>query len=141
MKQLAVLCAAVFLALSGRAEAARLVVTIEGIRSAEGRVYCALFNRPEGFPDGDYSYRHVIVKAAIHPLTVNFDDLSPGRYAVGCYHDENWNGRLDTTFIGYPDEGYALSNGVRATFSRPTFAEAAFWLNGGAGHVVLHGEY
>ena len=28
--------------------------------------------------------------------------------------DENNNNRLDTDFIGYPIEGYALSNGIRA---------------------------
>ena len=29
----------------------------------------------------------------------------------GAYHDENNNSRLDTDFIGYPTEGYALSKG------------------------------
>jgi uncharacterized protein (DUF2141 family) len=35
------------------------------------------------------------LKAAPEPVSVVFDDLAPGIYAVGTYHDENNNGRLD----------------------------------------------
>jgi uncharacterized protein (DUF2141 family) len=38
--------------------------------------------------------------------------LARGIYAVGTYHDENSNCRLDTDIIGYPTEGFALSNGI-----------------------------
>ena len=66
---------------------------------------------------GDYSIQHTKLKAAAETLSVVFDDLAPGTYAVGAYHDENNNSRLDTDFIGYPTEGYALSNGLRAVIS------------------------
>ncbi len=75
------------------------------------------------------------------PITVTFDDLKPGAYAVGAYHDENGNNRFDTNFIGYPAEGYALSNGVRAIISRPRFADAAFAVGGDGKHVSLHIKY
>lgn len=110
------------LLLAGQTQAARLIVTIEGTRDADGYPYVALFAKPDGSPDGDYSIQHIKLKAAPKPLIVAFDDLAPGTYAVGAYHDENNNGRLDTDFIGYPIEGYAPSNGIRAVFSRPRFA-------------------
>jgi uncharacterized protein (DUF2141 family) len=88
------------LLLAGQAQAARLIVTIEGTRDADGYLYVVLFAKPDGFPDGDYSVQHIKLKAAPKPLTVVFDDLAPGAYAVGAYHDENNNGRLDTDFIG-----------------------------------------
>ena len=106
------------------ARAVRIVVTIDGLHSGKGDVYVALFSRPEHFPDGDYSDQHLMVKASLEPITVAFD-APPGLYAVGAYHDENGNGKLDTNFIGYPVEGYALSNGIRAIMSRPRFADAA----------------
>lgn len=124
-----------------RAEAARIIVTIDGLHSAKGDVYVALFSRAEEFPDGDYSDQHVKVKASIRPVTVVFDGLKPGTYAVGCYHDENGNGHLDTNFIGYPVEGYALSNNIRAVLSRPTFAEASFPIGPGDFRVALHVKY
>jgi uncharacterized protein (DUF2141 family) len=123
------------------AEAARIIVTIDGLHSARGSVYVALFSRPEEFPDGDYSDQHVKVKASGKPLTIIFDGLKPGTYAVGAYHDENGNSRLDTNFIGYPTEGYALSNDIRAVISRPTFAEASFPIGQGDFRVALHVKY
>jgi uncharacterized protein (DUF2141 family) len=125
---------------AGAAQAARIVVTIDGVRSAKGDVYVALFSRAEQFPDGDYSDQHVKVKASLAPITVTFDTL-PGRYALGTYHDENGNGKLDTNFIGYPVEGYALSNGIRAVLSRPRFIDAAFVAGDGDTKVALHIKY
>jgi uncharacterized protein (DUF2141 family) len=129
------------LLVAGRAEAARLVVTIEGLHSAAGHVYVALFSQPYGFPDGNYSYRHVRIHAATGPLTVVFDDIPPGVYAAGAYHDEDDNRRLDTNIFSYPIEGYALSNDIRAVLSRPRFIDASFRVGGEEGQVVLHIQY
>jgi uncharacterized protein (DUF2141 family) len=133
----AILC----LAFASRAEAARIVVTIDDLHSDKGNVYVALYSNPEGFPDGAYSDQHVKVKASTAPITVVFNHLRSGIYAVDAYHDENGNGRLDTNFFGYPIEGYALSNGVRAIISRPRFADAAFALSRGKRDVTLHIKY
>jgi uncharacterized protein (DUF2141 family) len=123
------------------AEAARIIVTIEGVHSSAGNVFVALYSKPDEFPDGDYSDQHIKVKASTAPITVVFDHLAPGRYAIGAYHDENSNNRLDTNFIGYPSEGYALSNGIRAIISRPRFVDASFPVPEGDTDVLLHIEY
>ncbi len=65
-----VLLPAVLLLLGAPAEAARLVVTIDGVHSAAGSVLVALYAKPDGFSDGDYSYRHTRVTAATTPITV-----------------------------------------------------------------------
>lgn len=129
------------LALAGQVQAARLVITIQGIRSDSGYVFVALFSKPEGFPDGNYSTQHTKVKAAIAGLTVVFDNIEAGAYAVGAYHDENNNGRLDTNVLGYPIEGYALSNEIRAVVTRPRFADAAFLVSDADTHVTLNIKY
>jgi uncharacterized protein (DUF2141 family) len=129
------------LLLTGQAQAARLIVTIQGTRSADGYLYVALFSKPDGFPDGDYSIQHTKLTAAAETLSVVFDDLAPGIYAVGADHDENNNNRLDTDFIGYPTEGYALSNGIRAVISRPRFIDAAFAVGDEDAHVTLRIKY
>jgi len=137
----AALLLALALALApGGALAAQIVVTVDGLHSDKGNLYVALFARAEGFPDGDLAAQHLKVKAAREPITVTFE-APPGRYAVGAYHDENGNGKLDTNFIGYPIEGYALSNGVRAVLSRPRFADAAFAVGDGETKVTLHIQY
>jgi uncharacterized protein (DUF2141 family) len=68
-------------------------------------------------------------------------DLAPVTYAVGAYHDENNNSRLDTDFIGYSTEGYALSNGIRAVMSRPRFSDVAFAVGDEDAHVTLRIKY
>lgn len=132
---------ALLLLFAGRAEAARITVTIDGLHSDKGDVYVALFSKPTEFPDGDYSDQHVKISAGTGPLTVVFDHLKPGAYAVGAYHDENANGKFDTNFIGYPVEGYALSNGVRAIVSRPRFVDCSFSVGEGNTPVALHIKY
>ena len=128
-------------ALAHQAQAARLVVTIQGIRSPSGYVFVALFSKPEGFPDGNYSAQHTKVKAAVEGLKVVFDNVAAGSYAVGAYHDENNNGRLDTNLLGYPTEGYAPSNGIRAMITRPLFADAAFVVGPTDTYITLFVKY
>jgi len=126
---------------AGHARAARIVVTIDGIRSAKGDIFVALFNQATGFPDGDFSIAHAKEKASAGAVTVTFENVVPGTYAVGAYHDENGNGRLDTNLIGYPIEGYALSNGIRAVIARPRFVDASFALREESKQVTLHIKY
>ena len=122
------------------ARAARILVTIDGLHSSRGDLYVALFSHAAHFPDGAYSDQHLKVTASLKPTTVTFV-VPPGRYAIGAYHDENANGKLDTNLVGYPIEGYALSNGIRAVVSRPRFAAAAFQVGDGTTAVALHIQY
>ena len=134
---------ALFAVLAGApaAFAATLTVTITGVHSAKGDVYVALFATPDHFPDGDYALQHLKVKASTAPIVVSFDHLPPGTYAVGCYHDEDKLGHFKTNWFGYPLDGYALSNGIRAVVSRPTFAQAAFPVGDPATAVTLNVRY
>lgn len=135
------LALAAFVAFAPAAFAATLTVTITGVHSATGDVYVALFNRAENFPDGDYSIAHMKVKASTKPIVVSFNDIPPGTYAVGCYHDEDKLGHFKTNWFGYPLDGYALSNGIRAVVARPTFAQAAFPVGNPATSVTLNVRY
>jgi uncharacterized protein (DUF2141 family) len=121
--------------------ASKIIVTIDGVHSDRGQVMVGLFSKAEGFPDGDYADKWIKVPAQTKPITVVFDGLAPGRYAVGAYHDENGNGKLDTNFFGWPIEGYALSNGIRLHIFRPRFADSAFSLDGEETSVALHIGY
>ena len=126
---------------AGEASAARLVVTITGLKSNEGGVYVGLYATPSKFLNGAQVDIMKKVRASTAPITVAFDNLPPGTYAVGAYHDENNNDHLDTNFLGLPTEGYALSNGVRAITSKPTFQQAAFTVGDAGVEVSLQIRY
>ncbi len=127
--------------IAGPASAARIIITIDGLHSAQGTVFIGLYASPSKFLNGNQTDAMRKVKATQAPVTVVFDNLPPGTYAVGAYHDENANDHLDTNLLGLPTEGYALSNGVRAVFSKPNFYEAAFSVGAVDKPVALHIRY
>jgi len=126
---------------AGEASAARIVVTITGLKSNEGGVYVGLYATPSKFLNGAQVDVMKKVRASTAPITVAFDNLPAGTYAVGAYHDENYNDHLDTNRLGLPTEGYALSNGVRAVTSKPTFQQAAFTVGNDGAAVLLQIRY
>jgi uncharacterized protein (DUF2141 family) len=58
-------------------------------------------------------------------LTVTFDGLAPGRYAIMAYHDENGDGVLNRRLGMFPTEGYGLSNNPQVS-GPPGFEASAF---------------
>ena len=126
---------------AANAHAARIIVTVSGMKSATGGVYVGLYATPSKFLNGTQVDAMRKVRASTGPVTVVFDNLPPGTYAVGAYLDANNNDHLDTDFVGLPTEGYALSNGVRAVMSKPTFHQAAFTVGAEDKPVALHIRY
>ena len=126
---------------AGSASAARIIVTVDGLHSNQGNVFVGLYASPATFLNGNQSDAQRKVRASGAPVTVVFDNLPPGTYAVGAYHDENANDHLDTNALGLPVEGYALSNGIRAILSKPTFQQAAFTVGAEDKPVALHIRY
>ena len=133
--------AAALVLAAGPASAARIIVTIDGLKTAQGNVFVGLYASPAKFLQGNQADAQRRVRASTGPVTVAFDNLPSGTYAVGAFHDENANDHLDTNFLGLPTEGYALSNGVRAVMAKPTFQQAAFTVGAGDKPVSLHIRY
>ena len=133
--------AAALIFIAGPASAARIVVTIDGLHSNQGNVFVGLYAGPAKFLQGNQSDAQRKVRASTGAMTVVFDNLPPGTYAVGAFHDENGNDHLDTNFLGLPVEGYALSNNVRAAMAKPTFQQAAFTVGEQGANVALHIRY
>lgn len=120
--------------------AADLRVTVAGVRSAQGSVRIALYDRAEGFRKEARARQVVSLPAAAGSVTATFSNLTTGRYAVIAYHDEDANGRLNLRFGMIPTEGYGLSNDSRV-MGPPAFADAAFDLPAEGAAITLTLEY
>ena len=99
------------------------------LRSAKGRVACTLYDGPRGFPvdpRAAVQQRWCPVDATTMSSTCTFDPVSPGTYAVACFHDENDNGALDRGLFGIPKEGVVVSNHAKGTLGPPKFDDAKF---------------
>lgn len=85
-----------------------IAVNVEGIRSDAGMIWVQLSDDPDSFPQA--AKRMSVVPAHTGSINVIFRNLKPGLYAAFAYHDANDNSRLDTNFLGLPNEGVGYSN-------------------------------
>lgn len=108
-------------------QTADLIVNITGVLNDQGKIRAGLFLDPTQFPEGK-PIKSVIIDASTKAVEVRFDGLSPGKYAIAIFHDENYNGRVDKNIFGLPKESYGFSNNVRGVLRPPNFEEAAILL-------------
>lgn len=107
------------------AEDHTLTVNISGVRGDRGQVQVELYNTPETFRKSAKALRVIQVPAQKDGVTVKFEGLVPGRYAILAFHDEDENGEMNKRFGMIPTEGYALSNDPQV-FGPPAFKDSAF---------------
>ena len=113
---------------SGRLGA--ITIVLSGFRSEKGRARIALFSSADGFPnDRDSAFKLEIAKIRNHEARVALPEIPPGRYAVSVFHDEDDDGRMQTTLLGVPTEGYGISNNPAGRLGPPSFPSAAFNLD------------
>jgi len=109
----------------------RLTVEIHGLRNQKGNLRLSLFSNEQGFPNrSDRAVAYRCVEAKGTSVSVTFDQLPPGRYAVAVIHDANNDGKLNTGFLGIPKEGFGFSRNPRIGIGAPSFHDTAFSLTG-----------
>jgi uncharacterized protein (DUF2141 family) len=117
-----------------------LKIIIKGCRTSGGTALVALYNKSTGFMKKEpLRNASEIIKST--QLTMQFDSLGKGNYAIAIIHDENGNGILDKNDIGIPLEGYGFSNDARGTFGPPEYKDAKFWFAGLNKTIVINMVY
>jgi len=127
------------------AAAADLTIAIDGLRSDQGEVKLCVFSAETSdkaaFPDcvtgRPVKQGNAIIRGG--KVTVTYNGLKPGVYAVASIHDENGNGKLDTNFVGIPTEGIGVSNNP-TLLGKPDFAKSAFEITGNT-RIAIHAKY
>jgi uncharacterized protein (DUF2141 family) len=101
-----------------------------------GDVLCGLFTQ-SGWPWQPAEYDRVPASEA--SVACEFAGLAPGRYAMATFHDQNGNRDLDRSWLGFPKEDWALSQGVRPDVPiPPKFDQVAFDYPGGVQTLRAH---
>jgi len=114
--------AILFLAASVSAQTKTITVKIPKVSSNEGMVKYALYQKD--------NFRKVPTKSAESKIVngtaeITFKDVTPGEYAIICYHDKNENGKMDFSASGMPIESYGISNNP-ASYGPPQYRDAHF---------------
>lgn len=106
------------------AAASDLTVTVEGIAKPQGAIMLGLFD--EATYDGDGAVDGASLEVAGTSVSVTFEGLEPGEYAVRLYHDVNDDGEMNTNPFGMPTEPYAFSNDAKGRFGPAKWEDAKF---------------
>ena len=120
-------------------ETGDLEVTVTKVENKEGKIRAVLFKGEDGFPnDNEKAYRSVSVDAQEGKTSFVFKDLAFGEYAISLLHDKNENGKMDTNMVGYPQEGYGVSNNKNPGVSMPKYEDAHFQHQSSPTRILIH---
>lgn len=115
-------------------------ISFERLRNHRGLVHFCATNDPRNFPDcshDPYAIKRTIPASEDH---LRISGIAPGDYALTLLHDENGNGRLDTT-LGIPREGFGFSRNPVVRFGAPKFQQVRIRLAPGYSHLTIRMQY
>jgi uncharacterized protein (DUF2141 family) len=139
LMRLKLLVGSIVFSLSTVVMAADLSVEISNIEHDKGQVRVVLYNNPDSFLNEEKSQAFQESPATVGTLTVNFNHLQPGDYALVAYHDEDGDGKLDRFLGMIPSEGYGLSRNPKV-FGKPDFDDARISLRKND-RITIHLNY
>ena len=100
-----------------------ITVTIDNVTSDEGKVLMSLhtsetFMKGNGIMDAETEIKD-------GKVTITFENVLPGEYAILAMHDANNNKQMDFQDNGMPKESFGTSNNVMA-MGPPQYDDAKF---------------
>ncbi|MEM7779655.1 MAG: DUF2141 domain-containing protein [Pseudomonadota bacterium] len=127
IKPLGLLSAIAMFGLGTPALAGSVTITVTDLRNTEGVVMACMTTMEDIFPrcrrDPD-SFRTTV--PAGETVTIRFDDVEPGAYAIALLHDENEDGKANRVLGMAPREGYGFSRDAPVRMSPPDWEDAVF---------------
>jgi uncharacterized protein (DUF2141 family) len=104
-----------------------LTLYIQGCRNDKGYLLVSLFNQSSGYPaDAQKAFKKIRVPVKKGITVIEWKEIPEGNYAIAVLHDENEDGKMNTSLIGLPKEGYAFSNNAMGLAGPPSFTKASF---------------
>jgi uncharacterized protein (DUF2141 family) len=116
--------------------ASTLTLTYTGIETREGSIMVALYDTEASYDRDGAPVRVAVVPANADSVTLSFEGLAPGRYAIKSFHDVDGNNQMSTNPMGMPIEPFAFSNNARGNMGPARWAQAMFEVNGATSHSI-----
>ncbi len=113
--------------LAAPAIANTVTITVTDLRSQEGVVRACMTQVEKIFPRciRDPQSHRTVVQAGEN-VTIRFDGVEPGKYAIALLHDENENGKADRALGMMPKEGYGFSRDAKVRMGPPKWDDSVF---------------
>lgn len=107
-----------------------IIVEMSTLKNHTGLARVSLYNSNDGFPiKSKKAFKSIVIDLEKGDTKAIFSDIPYGEYAVAVLHDENKNGRMDFSWMMYPEEGFGASNMMEKQFIPPAFKDAKFAFN------------
>ncbi len=99
-----------------------LTIEINNLRNSKGQILLELNDENEKMLMG------ISEKIVDNKCIIVIENLKSGKYAFKYFHDENKNKKLDSNWMGIPNEGFGFSNNAKESFGPPSFKKMIFEL-------------
>lgn len=120
----------------------KIIIKVEKLKNDKGVVRSHIYNIPSTFPqETEKALKKAAVKIKNKEAIILFENIPFGTYAVDIHHDENNDGNMNRSFLGYPKEGFGLSNNPKISLSVPNFDKCKFTLNDTVKSITIYAKY
>jgi uncharacterized protein (DUF2141 family) len=117
---------------------ASLTIQVENVLPAGGILRLGLYDAAR-YPDDDSKpIASADVPAVAGQTVITLHNIPPGVYAIQTFQDVNANDKMDTSWIGLPQEPFGFSQDAKPFLSKPSFDEVKFTLAAGDNSLVIH---
>ena len=114
-----------------------LTVTFEQIEIPEGQILLSLYDNEAAHDANGKPVRGAMAKVEGQTVSVRFEGLAPGRYAIKAFHDVDGDGKMKTNPFGMPLEPFAFSNNARPEGGAARWQAASFDVPAGASETRI----
>ena len=117
---------------------ANLTIRIENVLPSGGILRLGVYDQGSYPDDNSTPVASANVVAISGETTITLRNLPPGIYAVEAFQDVNANNKMDTSWLGLPQEPFGFSRDAVPFLGKPSFDEVKFTLVAGENEQVLH---
>jgi uncharacterized protein (DUF2141 family) len=120
------------------AAAADLTIRVENVLPSGGVLRLGLYDAARYPDDNSKPVASADVSALPGETVVTLHGISPGTYAIQTFQDVNANDKMDTSWLGLPQEPFGFSLDAKPFLSKPSFDDVKFALAAGDNSQVIH---
>jgi uncharacterized protein (DUF2141 family) len=120
------------------AAGANLTIHVTNVLAAGGVIRLGLYSEAL-YPDDDAKpIASADVPALAGETVITLHGIAPGIYAIETFQDVNANNRMDTSWLGLPQEPFGFSQDAKPFLSKPAFDDVKFTVVPGENIQVIH---
>lgn len=103
---------------------------ITNVKNATATIHIGFYKKENDFPTQQkHAFAKEIVPSNTGEITVSWNDVPEGEYALAIYQDIDTNAKMKTNMFGYPKEPFAFTQNFKPKMSKPKFDQCKINFN------------